>query len=125
MFPEQTPLSANLGTGPAPVFYHGDPSRTEVFISVDDCLRWANVEKDVETARAKGVQITLFPVGMYIDAHRELAGRVLQEAVSYGDEIGNHTYSHSLAGPQSVGNWMLRSRPCEPHSATPPTESRS
>ena len=94
--PGQSPLSAILKPQPGRAFEHGDTGRSDVFITIDDCRNWANVEKDLQAANAAGVQVTLFPAGKYIDADKEAAAHVLTEAVAYGDEIGNHTYTHSL-----------------------------
>ena len=94
--PAQSPLSAILKPQPGRAFEHGDTSRSDVYITIDDCRDWANVETDLQAANAAGVQVTLFPAGKYIDADKVAAARVLTEAVAYGDEIGNHTYTHSL-----------------------------
>jgi peptidoglycan/xylan/chitin deacetylase (PgdA/CDA1 family) len=102
--PAQSPLSALLTPQPGRVFEHGDTSRSDVYITIDDCHNWANVEKDLQTANAAGIQVTLFPAGKYVDAGRETASRVLLEAVSYGDEIGNHTYTHSRLDTGSMSD---------------------
>ena len=94
--PAPSPLSAILKPQPGRAFEHGDTSRSDVYITIDDCRNWANVEKDLQAANAADVQVTLFPAGKYIDADKVAAARVLTEAVAYGDEIGNHTYTHSL-----------------------------
>jgi peptidoglycan/xylan/chitin deacetylase (PgdA/CDA1 family) len=94
--PAPPPLSATLKPQPGRAFEHGDTSRAVVYITIDDCRNWANVEKDLQAANAAGVQVTLFPAGKYVDADKAGAARVLQEAVAYGDEIGNHTYTHWL-----------------------------
>jgi peptidoglycan/xylan/chitin deacetylase (PgdA/CDA1 family) len=81
------------------VFTHGDITEPDIYITIDDCRNWANIEKDLETARDKNVHITLFPAGKYIDAHPDQAATALQQAVAYHDEIGNHTYSHTIIAP--------------------------
>lgn len=93
--PAQSPLSAILKPRPGRLYEHGDSSRSDVYITIDDCRDWANVEKDLQTARKAGVHVTLFPAGKYVDADQESASRVLLEAVADGNEIGNHTYTHS------------------------------
>lgn len=98
-YPAEAGQSVDVKPRPGAYFYHGDVDRTEVFITVDDCQNWANVDTDLETAKAKGVQLTLFPAGRYIESARADAERVLQKAVSYGDEIDNHTYSHAFIQP--------------------------
>ena len=100
--PGQSPLSAFLKPQPGRVFEHGDTGLAVVYLTIDDCRNWVNVEKDLEAANAAGIQVTLFPAGKYIDADKEGAARVLQEAVAYGDEIGNHTYTHSLLNMGSM-----------------------
>ena len=85
------------------VFSHGSVSKPRIYITIDDCSDWANVEKDIETARTENVQITFFPAGKYIDAHRDAAESALRKAVSYGDEIDNHTYHHVAIQPGSTG----------------------
>ena len=92
----QSPLSAVLKPQPGRAFEHGDAGRSDVYITIDDCRNWANVEKDLQAANAAGIHVTLFPAGKYIDADKVAASRVLTLAVGYGDEIGNHTYTHSL-----------------------------
>lgn len=104
-YPEQTPRSAAIAAKPGRVFSHGDISRTEVFITIDDCRNWANIEKDLETAKEMGVQLTLFPAGKYIDAYQADAATALRKAVAYGDEIGNHTYTHTFIEQDSTANW--------------------
>ena len=84
---------------PGVVFTHGDMTEPDIYITIDDCRNWANIEKDLETARDKNVHITLFPAGKYIDAHPDQAATALQQAVAYHDEIGNHTYSHTIIAP--------------------------
>jgi peptidoglycan/xylan/chitin deacetylase (PgdA/CDA1 family) len=98
-YPAQAGQSVDVKPQPGAYFYHGDVGRTEVFITIDDCQNWANIDTDLETAKAKGVQLTLFPAGRYIDGARSEAARVLQKAVSYGDEIDNHTFSHAFIQP--------------------------
>ena len=93
-FPHMTPRTALPVRQPGEIFTHGDIRWPYVYITVDDCSDWANVEKDLETVRAKNAHITLFPAGKYIDAHPADAARVLMKAVAYGDEIDNHTYAH-------------------------------
>jgi peptidoglycan/xylan/chitin deacetylase (PgdA/CDA1 family) len=100
-FPLVTPRILVPTPQPGAVFTHGDPSEPYVYISIDDCRNWANIEKDLETARDKNVHITLFPAGKYIDAHPEEAAAALRKAVAYNDEIGNHTYSHNLIDPSA------------------------
>jgi peptidoglycan/xylan/chitin deacetylase (PgdA/CDA1 family) len=86
---------------PGVVFNHGDISQPYVYITIDDCRNWPNIEKDLETARDKNVHITLFPAGKYIDAHADEAAVALQKAVAYHDEIGNHTYTHNFIDPSA------------------------
>lgn len=88
---------------PAAVFSHGDSRKAKIYITVDDCSNWPNVEKDIEIAKDNNVQITLFPAGKYIDAHRSDAAEALQRAVAYGDEVDNHTYSHTIIAPGTTG----------------------
>src|SRR5271157_803435 len=101
--PEQTPASAVLKPRPGQVFNYGDPARQEVYITIDDCSNWANIQKDLETAHQNDVQLTLFPAGKYIDSQAADAGPALQKAVSYGDEIDNHTYTHTFIEPGTTG----------------------
>jgi peptidoglycan/xylan/chitin deacetylase (PgdA/CDA1 family) len=84
---------------PGVVFSHGDISQPYVYITIDDCRNWPNIEKDLETAKDNNVHITLFPAGKYIDAHPDEAAAALQKAVAYHDEIGNHTYAHNIIDP--------------------------
>ena len=100
--PAQSPLSAPVKPQPGHVFGHGDTSRPVVYITIDDCRNWANIERDLLLANAAGIELTLFPAGKYIDADKAEASRVLLEAVSFGDEIGNHTYTHSLLNTGSM-----------------------
>ena len=93
--PEESRGSALVTPKPGAEFYHGNPYGSEIYITIDDCSNWARVEGALEVARAKGVDLTLFPAGRYIDSAKAEAARVLQKAVAYGDEIDNHTFSHS------------------------------
>jgi peptidoglycan/xylan/chitin deacetylase (PgdA/CDA1 family) len=93
--PDESRGSALVKPKPGAEFYHGNPYGSEIYISIDDCSNWARVEGALEVARAKGVELTLFPAGRYIDSDKADAARVLQKAVASGDEIDNHTYSHS------------------------------
>jgi peptidoglycan/xylan/chitin deacetylase (PgdA/CDA1 family) len=86
---------------PGVIFTHGDITEPYVYITIDDCRNWTNIEKDLETARDKNVHITLFPAGKYIDAHADEAAIALQKAVAYHDEIGNHTYTHNTIDPSA------------------------
>jgi peptidoglycan/xylan/chitin deacetylase (PgdA/CDA1 family) len=95
-FQPQTRQSVLITPKPGWEFYHGDPTRKEIYITIDDCQNWSRIDTDLETARSKGVQLTLFPAGKYIDSDEANAERELQKAVAYGDEIDNHTYSHTL-----------------------------
>jgi peptidoglycan/xylan/chitin deacetylase (PgdA/CDA1 family) len=85
-----------LAPRPGWEFYHGDPTRKEIYITVDDCQTWDRVDQDLETAHDKGVQLTFFCAGRYIDSAEAAAEKELQKMVAYGDEIDNHTYTHTL-----------------------------
>ena len=102
--PEPSRRAAVIQPKPGSEYYHGDANQSDIYITIDDCQNWSRVDTDLETARAKGVTLTLFPAGKYIDTAEAEAEKELQKAVSYGDEIDNHTYSHTnLAGlPTSV-----------------------
>jgi hypothetical protein len=95
-FQPQTRQSLVITPKPGWEFYHGDPTRQEVYITIDDCQNWSRIDTDLETAHSKGVQLTLFPAGKYIDSDLANAEKEMQKAVAYGDEIDNHTYSHAL-----------------------------
>jgi peptidoglycan/xylan/chitin deacetylase (PgdA/CDA1 family) len=73
-----------------------------IYITIDDCQNWARVDADLETAHRMGVQLTLFPAGKYIDSSEASAATELQKAVAYGDEIDNHTYSHTLVADDAT-----------------------
>jgi peptidoglycan/xylan/chitin deacetylase (PgdA/CDA1 family) len=106
--PASTAMAGVLKPRPGQVFNHGDITRQEVFITVDDCRNWANIDKDLEVAHQNGVQITLFPAGKYIDAYEAQAETELRKAVAYGDEIENHTYTHTFIEPGTTGwKWDL------------------
>ncbi|HEX7612524.1 MAG TPA: polysaccharide deacetylase family protein [Candidatus Limnocylindrales bacterium] len=94
--PEQTRRTTVLAPKPGAEYWTGSKSRNEIYITIDDCRWWETVDKDLEIARSKGVQLTLFPAGRFVDNDPSAAARVLQKAVSYGDEIDNHTYTHSF-----------------------------
>jgi peptidoglycan/xylan/chitin deacetylase (PgdA/CDA1 family) len=96
--PEASRGSAVVAPRPGEEFSRGDPNGTEIYITIDDCQNWARVEAALEVARAKGVQLTLFPAGKYINEHPTDAARVLRKAVAYGNEIDNHGYSHAHLG---------------------------
>jgi peptidoglycan/xylan/chitin deacetylase (PgdA/CDA1 family) len=101
--PEPSRRSAVIKPKPGSEYFHGDANRSDIYITIDDCQTWARVDTDLETAKAKGVQLTLFPAGKYIDTAEADAEKELQKAVAYGDEIDNHTYSHTnIVGPTSV-----------------------
>jgi peptidoglycan/xylan/chitin deacetylase (PgdA/CDA1 family) len=101
--PEPSRRTAVIKPMPGSEYFTGDANRSDIYITIDDCQTWSRVDTDLETAKAKGVQLTLFPAGKYIDTAEADAERVLQKAVAYGDEIDNHTYSHAnIVGPTSV-----------------------
>jgi peptidoglycan/xylan/chitin deacetylase (PgdA/CDA1 family) len=91
--PEASRGSAMIAPRPGEEFNRGNPNGTDVYITIDDCQDWARVEAALEVAWAKGVQLTLFPAGKYIDSAK---------AVAYGDEIDNHSYSHAHLGGYSL-----------------------
>jgi peptidoglycan/xylan/chitin deacetylase (PgdA/CDA1 family) len=96
--PEQIGGSTLLLPKPGAEFWTGNTTRNEIYITMDDCQNWDRVDTDLETAQSKGVHLTIFPAGKYIDSDRAAAARELQKAVAYGDEIDNHTYTHTFVG---------------------------
>ena len=100
--PWPSPSPAALKPAPGREFFHGDLSKAEVFITIDDCRNWKNIDLDLEAAHAAGIQVTLFPAGRFVDAYRQAAAAALQKAISYSDEIDNHTYVHESPLGQDV-----------------------
>lgn len=100
--PGQNRQSAVLAPRPGSEFYHGDPTRKEIYITIDDCQNWDRVDQDLEVAHGKGVQLTFFPAGRYIDGAEAAAEKELQKMVAYGDEIDNHTYAHTFVADNAT-----------------------
>lgn len=94
--------SAVLAPRPGWEFHHADPTRKEIYITIDDCQNWDRVDQDLETAHQKGVQLTFFPAGRYVDGAEAAAEKELQKMVAYGDEIDNHTYAHTFVADNAT-----------------------
>jgi peptidoglycan/xylan/chitin deacetylase (PgdA/CDA1 family) len=104
--PGQNRQSAVLAPRPGSEFYHGDPTRKEIYITIDDCQNWDRVDQDLEVAHDKGVQLTFFPAGRYIDNDEAAAEKGLRKMVAYGDEIDNHTYGHTFVADNATESFF-------------------
>jgi peptidoglycan/xylan/chitin deacetylase (PgdA/CDA1 family) len=69
----------------------GDPSAPRVALTVDLELGDAEVTEMLNTLQSKGVRITFFVLGAWVEQHPELAKRIVDD----GHEIANHSMSHA------------------------------
>jgi peptidoglycan/xylan/chitin deacetylase (PgdA/CDA1 family) len=110
---------------------HGSRDRRRVALTFDDGPDPDRTPALLDTLRMLDVRATFFLVGRAVDAHPELAARIVRE----GHEIGNHTYSHRylpLARSRSVERELratdravARAAGVVPRVARPPWGGRS
>ena len=79
------------GASAGQVYKHGDPNRSRIAITVDDCFDLGILQDMLDLFSRENVRVTFYPVGRFIkEKDRELWLRVIND----GHEIGNHTYNH-------------------------------
>jgi peptidoglycan-N-acetylmuramic acid deacetylase len=67
------------------------PQRRVVYLTMDEGYEYAaNTSKILDTAKLKGIPITFFITGSFLDKNPDLVGRMLDE----GHLVANHTDSH-------------------------------
>lgn len=110
---------------------HGSRDRRRIALTFDDGPDPVRTPALLDALRELGVTATFFLVGKQVDAHPELAARIVRE----GHEIGNHTYNHRylpLARSHSVAaeiaatdEAIARATGMVPALARPPYGGRS
>ena len=110
---------------------HGSRDRRSIALTFDDGTDPDRTPALLDALAELGVPATFFVVGRAVDAHPELAARI----VAGGHELGNHTYSHRylpLARSRSVADELaatdaaiLRATGRVPSLARPPYGGRS
>lgn len=110
---------------------HGSRDRRRIALTFDDGPDPVRTPALLDALRELGVTATFFLVGKQVDAHPELAARIVRE----GHEIGNHTYNHRylpLARSHSVAaeiaatdEAIVRATGMVPALARPPYGGRS
>ena len=76
-----------------PVFTNAETDENIIAITVDDCFQAQNLRNIVDSAKAVGGKLTIFPIGE--NAIRDAQAEILKDAWENGFEIENHTYSHN------------------------------
>jgi len=72
------------------VVWHGDRSKSNVYLTMDDCWSIKNVEKALKTANDNEIKMTFCPVGKVISRNPGM----YKEIISEGHDVQNHTYNH-------------------------------
>ena len=72
--------------------FHGDRSKKEIAITVDDCYNADHVAQILDLCQEYQIPVTFFVIG---DALKQKDQEIWLRALSLGCEIGNHTWSHA------------------------------
>lgn len=90
--PAPPPSARPVPTGPAREVTNGPRTRSEValtFHGAGDPVLATEILSVLTKARAR---VTVLAVGVWLSAHRDLAGRITGD----GHELGNHTWTHPV-----------------------------
>lgn len=77
----------------AAIIRHGDRSKPQIAITIDDCYDREHILGAVELCEKYGIVMTFFPIG---NALKYADGPLWQRALDAGCEIGNHTWGHKI-----------------------------
>ncbi|MCL5960671.1 MAG: polysaccharide deacetylase family protein, partial [Chloroflexi bacterium] len=83
-----SPTKASLGTGKE--IDRGDPNSSMIALTFDAGSGSEPTPKILDTLKERGIHVTVFLTGQWIEQNPELVKRIAAD----GHEIGNHTYSH-------------------------------
>lgn len=102
-------VPSSASGGPATFVQHGPRDRKQIALTFHTNGDLALTNQLLGEAESRGVPLTLFVVGSWLDANPSMASKVLQA----GHELANHTYTHpSLGqlGPSSVDAEIAKCR---------------
>jgi len=90
--PTTTITEPPLTAKPVKIYTHGDLTKNDIFISVDDGWSEQHIEDDLRTADRYAIPLTFFPAGTAIQGKEE----VFREIFNRGHAIENHTFNHNI-----------------------------
>lgn len=94
-------------TGGAIVVRHADTGRAEVALTFHGSGQPGLAVDLLREAEQAGASVTVFAVGSWLQAHPELAGRILRG----GHALGNHTFTHPTLhrlSPTAIASEVVR-----------------
>jgi peptidoglycan/xylan/chitin deacetylase (PgdA/CDA1 family) len=91
VIPEPTPIEPTPEVFESVIFDHGDRTKPNIYLTIDDGWNQIQTERMIEIANDFDIVLTLFPVGEAVRENPTL----WRYAHRKGHEIGNHTDTHA------------------------------
>jgi peptidoglycan/xylan/chitin deacetylase (PgdA/CDA1 family) len=85
-----SPLSAKTNRNGI-LYWHGDPAERRIALTFDDGPNEPYTSQILDILRTEGVPATFFVLGENVEAHPDIARRIVRD----GHTIANHSYTHS------------------------------